>query len=460
MSANDGIDDLASQILSSHLTRQELLRRGAALGISVTGLAALLDAAPALGASDSAYQLEVNREVSGDVTVIFNAGAGVEQGAWDARSAAFMKKFPNVNVKPAHADGTFYDIVPKVLTLIAGGQAPDVVRTGNYTTAEFGVRDALVPLNSLIKNDGTLNWNDFVPRARGAMTVGGQVYALPENNETYGIHYNSDLFKAKGLPDPRKLEDQGKWTKAAFLKAAQALTSGSGAGKKFGFLYETWNSENWIFFNNGAVLAPDGKTVLVDKPASVNALQFAADLTNKYGVSPNAQELAGRTPQELFLGGTCAMFLTGGWGIADLSKASFKYGTVGAPRFVGTKPISKMEISGYAITKQSKNQEAAWEYIKFITGPVGQSIWTVTGMPSRQSVINQFAAGKAPGSKYAAYYKPFLATLPNARWTPFVAKSAEVAQDLTSATAPMWLGSQTAQEACSKLSSQLRSLLK
>ena len=65
------------------------------------------------------------------------------------------------------------------------------------------------------------------------------------------------------------------------------------------------------------------------------------------------------------------MFLTGGWGIADLSKAPFNYGTVGPPIFTGTKMTSKMEISGYAITKQSKNQEAAWEYIKFVTGPVG-----------------------------------------------------------------------------------------
>ena len=81
-------------------------------------------------------------------------------------------------------------------------------------------------------------------------------------------------------------------------------------------------------------------------------------------------------------------------------------------------------------------------------------------MPSRQSVINQFAAGKAPGSKYAPFYKPFLTTLNNARWTPFVAKSAEVAQALTSATAPMWLGSQTAQQACTKLAGQLRSILK
>ena len=154
------------------------------------------------------------------------------------------------------------------------------------------------------------------------------------------------------------------------------------------------------------------------------------------------------------------MFLTGGWGIADLSKAPFKYGTVGPPVFGGNKPASKMEISGYAITTQSKNKEAAWEYIKFITGPIGQSIWSVTGMPSRQSVINQFNAGKAPGSKYAPYYKPFIQLLPNAQWTPFVAKSAEVSQALTTATEPVWLGKETAQSATKDLAVELTALLK
>ena len=43
-------------------------------------------------------------------------------------------------------------------------------------------------------------------------------------------------------------------------------------------VYETWNSENWIFFNGGKVLASDGKTVLVDKPAAYDGIQFAADL--------------------------------------------------------------------------------------------------------------------------------------------------------------------------------------
>src|SRR5262245_45071452 len=98
MSPTDGFDDLAGKIVSKEMTREELLRRAAALGISAAGLAAVLGAKPALGASRALAGGEVNRAVSGTITVIYNAGAGVEQTAWNARTAAFTKKFPNVKV--------------------------------------------------------------------------------------------------------------------------------------------------------------------------------------------------------------------------------------------------------------------------------------------------------------------------------------------------------------------------
>jgi multiple sugar transport system substrate-binding protein len=341
--------------------------------------------------------------------------------------------------------------------MLAGGKPPDVVRTGNYTTALFGARNALVPLDSLIKGDRTLNWLDFNARARQAMMVNGKVYALPENNESYAIHYNATAFKEKGLPDPRRQWEQGKWTQAVFLKAAQALTEDSGPRKKYGFLYETWNSENWVFFNGGKVLGANGKTVLIDRPTAYKGIQFAADLVNKYHVAPNAAQLAGRAPYELFPQGIARMYLAGGWFIANFASSikDFDYGTTGPPIMKPGLKTAKMEISGYAITRQSKNQEAAWEYIKFITGREGQKIWSVVGMPSRNSAIKDFQS-----SNLAKWYKPFIQLLPKVDFTPFHAKSAEVAQDLTSGLDAVWLGQKSAKEATAEIAAKLRTLLK
>jgi multiple sugar transport system substrate-binding protein len=448
------IQQLAEGLVTGRMSRDELLRRTAALGISVSAVAGAL----AGGASAARRADEVDTSVSGTITVVANVGPGAENKAWKARTAAFVKKFPNVTVKDQNTVGaTFYDTLPKVETMLAGGKPPDVVRTGNYTTALFGARNALVPLDSLIKGDKSLNWLDFNARARQAMMVNGKVYALPENNESYAIHYDASAFKAKGLPDPRKQWQQGTWTKDAFLKAAQALTEGSGPRKKFGFLYETWNSENWIFFNGGKVLAPDGKTVLVDKPAAYNGIQFAADLVTKYKVAPNAAELAGRAPYALFPQGVARMYLAGGWFIANFASTikDFDYATTGPPIMKPGLKTAKMEISGYAITRQSKNKEAAWEYVKFITGREGQKIWSVVGMPSRNSAIKDFQA-----SDLAKWYKPFIQLLPAVEFTPFEAKSAEVAQELTSGLDAVWLGQRSARDATADVAKKLRALLK
>ena len=288
------------------------------------------------------------------------------------------------------------------------------------------------------------------------MTFEGHVYALPENGEAYGLYYNKTAFKQKGLPDPRQQWEAGTWTKDAFLHAAQALTEGSGANAKFGFIFDTWNSENWPFFNNGEIIAKDLKTVLIDKPAAYGGYQFASDLANKYHVAPTPTQLGSRPPFQLFTDGIVSMYLAGGWFIANYSQIKdFQWSTTGTPNLVKGLKTSKYEISGYAITKASKNPEAAWEYIKFISSRQGQAIWSVVGTPTRLTALADFRRR----SPWANYYKPFIQQLTNVTWTPFFSKSAEVEQDVTNGLAKMWLGQETAQAATASIATQLHPLV-
>lgn len=449
---------LAERVVRGTMSRAELLKRATALGIGGSALASLL---AACGGDDEAARTtpagtEPSEEISGTISTIANTGAGAESEAWNKRIEEFEKLFPQVSVKRQESVGqTFYDIVPQVETQIAGGSAPDTVRVGNFTVAQFASRDALLPLDDLIANDPDLDWDDFNETARRAMTFDGQVYALPENAESYGINYNRTAFEEKGLPDPRELWDKGEWTADAFLEASQALTEGSGANKKFGFVYETWNSENWIFFNGGRVLSDDGTQVLIDQPAAYEGLQFAADLVNVHKVSPNPAELAGRPPVELFQQGIARMYMLGGWFIANFATGikDFEYMTAGPP--VLKEKTSKMEISGYGITKQSKNPEAAWEFIKFITGPEGQRIWSIVGQPTRKSSTEEFLRT----SEFSQYFQPFLELMPDVRWTPFIAKGAEINQILSEEQDGIFLGRVSAESAAADMAKRMREVL-
>jgi multiple sugar transport system substrate-binding protein len=399
-----------------------------------------------------------NPDVSGNIKVISNTGAGAESQAWNDRIDAFLALFPNVTVERDEKVGeTFYTTADTVLLQIAGGNAPDTMRVGNYSAAQLGARGALMPLDDLIASDPDVNWDDFYPRAQSAFQVGGQTFALPENGESYGINYNRTAFADAGLPDPREQWEADEWTLDAFLEAALALTSGEGAEKKYGFLHEVWNSENWIFFNGGKVLEDDLVTVTIDQPAAYEGLQFSADLTNVHGVAPNPlQYTAERGPIAQFQDGTGRMYMLGGWYIANFVNdiTEFEYMTAGPPIGPGGK-TSKLEISGYAISADTPNPEAAWEFIKFIASPAGQRIWSVVGMPTRRSSLDEFVAT----SPNAEWYQPFIDVLDLVQHTPFFAQSAEINQILSDGQAPIFLGDQSAEEAAAAMATAMRAVV-
>jgi multiple sugar transport system substrate-binding protein len=448
--------DLSAGYYRGELSRRTFLQRAAALSLSTPVVTAILAGArPAVALAQDA---EPNPDLTGEISTISNTGAGAESAAWNERIDAFEALHPNVTVRrDEHVGETYYQTSEAALRQIAGGVPPDTLRAGDYFAAQLASRGALLPLDDYIANDPDLGWDDFLPAARDSFTYGGQVFALPENAETYGINYNRTAFADAGLPDPREQWDAGEWTLDAVLEAAKALTTGDGVDKKYGLLHEIWNSENWIFYNGGKVLDDDLVTVLIDQPEAYNGLQWAADLTNVHGVAPNPlQYTAERGPIAQFQDGTGRMYMLGGWYIANFVNdiTDFEYFTAGPPIGPGGK-TSKVEISGYVILKDSPNPDVAYEFIKFITGPVGQEIWSVVATPTRQSSLDQFVAE----SPYKEYYKPFVEILPAAQHSPFWERAAEISQILNDGQADIFLGSVDAESRTAEMAESMRAVV-
>jgi multiple sugar transport system substrate-binding protein len=447
--------DLGWSFFRGEVSRRKFLKRAAALSLSTPVVSAFLAGArPAVALAQDA---EVNEDISGEISTISNTGPGAESVAWNERIDAFEALYPNVTVKRDERVGeTYYVTSEAALRQIAGGVPPDTLRAGDYFAAQLASRGALLPLDDFIANDPDIDFDDFLPSARESFTYDGVVYALPENAETYGINYNATAFKDAGLPDPREQWEAGEWTNEQFLESSKALTSGEGTSKKFGAVFETWNSENWVFNGGGRVL-DDDLTVLIDQPEAYQGLQFAADLANVHGVSPNPlQYTPERGPLAQFQDGTAAQYLIGGWLIANFVDQikDFEYMTAGMPIGAGGK-TSKVEISSYAILKESRNPEAAWEFIKFVTGPAGQRIWTVVATPTRQSILDEFLAD----SPYKQWYAPFVETLPFAHHSPFWERSAEIAQILTEGQADIFLGNVDAASRAAQMADEMRQVV-
>jgi multiple sugar transport system substrate-binding protein len=189
------------------------------------------------------------------------------------------------------------------------------------------------------------------------------------------VYYNKDLFDAANVPyPPTNWEDQS-WNFDKLRETAQKLTKDIGTSKQVFGALNTFSPDVQVmlfggdFFKQGAYNTGyiDGQ---VDVLTDINkeAIQYNADLVNKYKVSPNQATLdAVSQVGDPFLTGKVAMVLTGGWGFWTYNTAKFKWGVAPIPWHEGHK--SRIYADPWNITKGSKHPDESWEFVKYLVDP-------------------------------------------------------------------------------------------
>jgi len=444
MSDSSAADGVAEERDPPH-SRAEFLKRSAFTVAAVAGGSSLLGAS----AKAAIHARNKRAAVSGSIDVRY-WGAGIERTAWDNRIKYFNSVYPNVKVNKQLLTKNGYDEFPALLTQIAAGNAPDVIRVLNFQPTQLVTQgDVLLPLDSFIKGEPNF-WSDFTPTARSGAKVNGKTYCIPQNGEPYVLYYNADAFKKAGLTPPPTLKKQGKWNQATFRDAAQKLVkSGTVA---YGAAFETWNYDVFIFMGGGSVLNPQLQPT-IDKGTSPKTLQFLADMIESHA-SPSP-DVASGSYVNFFQTQQLGMYVSGSWWgkyMPPVIKDSFKWGAVPMPSFwnhVG----SKYELDSLSIAKDSKNPEAAWAFVKTVTDRKGQALWTLAATPTRISVLSSPAFRKDP------VVPAVVEMIAHSEFTPFTKVGQAVDTTSITSLAPMWLGQKTAAAATADAAAGLRKAL-
>lgn len=291
---------------------------------------------------------------------------------------ADIKASKGIDVIQERAPASSY--IEKVLTLAAGGMAPDVmfVEAGNFKA--FVDKGLLVDLTPFIEKDMKKDFNikDYYPEIVDRFTIDGSIYVVPRDIAPICvIYYNKQLFDEAGIPYPKD-----DWTWDDFLKTAQKLTKRDATGRmlQFGFLDEWTIWDAWVYSNGGAIVddVKHPTKCLLDSKEVIEGVQFRADLSGKYGVAPSPSLIATTSmgvqgTASVFMSGKAAMFYTGYWKAGYFRPITkFDWDVVMFPK--SPKGIRKYPSggSGYAITSQCKDKEKAWEVLKSFAGEKGQ----------------------------------------------------------------------------------------
>lgn len=374
----------------------------------------------------------------------------------------FERAHPGVKVRAERApSGDSY--TQKVLVEFAGGTAPDVlfVEVNIFVTlAEKGV---LMPLNDLMR-DTNFPIEEYYPKLVDRFTVRGQVYTIPRDiAPVCCIYYNKKLFDEAGVPyptddwswspDPDRVAKQGIDPNKDFLTVAKKLTRvipGS-RNKQYG-IDLGWEP---LVYTNGGRLVDDVKNptrLRMSDPKVTEAIQFRADLMNKYKVMPSPtdlQSLGVGTP-DLFMSGKLAMYFSGIWNTPQFRDIkAFDWDVAVFPR--GPNGVHEFPTggSGYSIARTTKHPDLAWELVRYLSGKEGMSRLAATGLA--QPAIRKLAEspvwidGKNPRNKQIT-----LTSADRIVFLPFTPAWNEMMSKINPELDLVWLGKQTAQQALDK----------
>ena len=322
-------------------------------------------------------------------------GAPEELTVWQAVVDDFHAANPNISVKVDVSDWDSY--WTKLNTLIAGGTPPDVFAMDAPLFLDWQSRGALLNLQPYIDaNPGFLD--GFYPQTLTAYQTPDGYYGLPRDFQTIVLFYNKDMFDAAGVPYPT-----AEWTYDDQLAAAKKLTldtNNDGKIDQYGFWSDTWDMELlWseaIWAYGGDIISPDHTKTLIGEGGARDAWKYI-DSLYKEGVMPSPTT-AGEFGGDLFQSGMAAMTTIGHWAVPGYVQAGINFNVIPMPSGP-VKRATSVNSAGFVVSKDSKNPDAAFEFIKFALSEAGQKRLAELGfaIPVLKSVAESDAYLKQPG---------------------------------------------------------------
>jgi multiple sugar transport system substrate-binding protein len=415
----------------------EGLSRRAFLGAGAAGGAALFLAA--CGGSGKSGTGE-----GGSVTInaLHQQQAGYSAQDIQGMTAAFEKAHPSIKVKNTLVA---YEALHDKIVAAAPAGSFDVVLMDCIWPAEFGSKRIVADISDRVQQ--LSGRDDIFPGAIQTALYQKKYYGMPWLLDTKYLFYNKEMLARAGV----SANDLATWD--GVKSAAQKLAD-KGVVKHP--IIGSWAQAEAVVCDyatllgafGGSFLDPSGKPAF-NTGGGVQALQFMADLRKSGLANPASTESIEEDVRKIFSQGQAAIApnWTYMYNLANDPKESKVAGQV-AIRHTPTGPAGKAPgvngASALAITSGSRHQDAAWEYVKFLTSKSTQDDFAKSSLPIWKSSYDEAKVQQAGGPKVVATAKT---QLPDMILRPQVPNYNSASQQLQVEIQNALLGKKSAQQA-------------
>lgn len=301
--------------------------------------------------------------------VIWHAYRGAEKTAFEKVVDQFNKS--HTGIKATTLAVPYDAFADKITAAVPRGKGPDVFiyaqdRLGGWVAAGNTVEPIDFFLDAPTKGR-------FLGATLQAMTYQGNVYGLPLNYKVITLIYNKKL-----VPKPPK-------TSAEMVTLAKSLTNA--ASGKFGVAY-AYND----FYYHAAVMNGFGGGVFDGRKPTLNSapnVKAAETLMSWLGDGFLPAEPSTALITALFNQGKAAMVFSGPWFLGEINGVDFGLAPLPTLSEAGGKPMRPwITVEGVYIATPSKNKDAAYEFVKYVTdAPAARTL----ALEGRQSPANKAA---------------------------------------------------------------------
>ncbi|MDK1494589.1 extracellular solute-binding protein [Sinorhizobium sp. 7-81] len=301
-----------------------------------------------------------------DTTIEVGVAPAATMPIYQAVADAYMQQNPSVQVK-LRAAPSYPELTQQILRESMTGHVPDISFQA-YSQIRVLVDQGLaVSLNHFIEASGGELTRS--PALQSLGQVKGQTYAVPFWTSMPVVFFNLDLVKKAGS-DPKKLPT----TWDGILDLGRKMSDLGDNTSGFYYIYKNtdWPFQALVDSFGGRMMTPEEESTAFDQRAG----ELAFNLLERFGQA-GMTDMTKDQARQAFVAGKLGILVDASSllpGMEEKAKDRFEIG-------IGLHPVDspdgRLPAGGNAMMLLSKDpdrQKAAWDFIKFASGPIGQAI--------------------------------------------------------------------------------------
>lgn len=281
-------------------------------------------------------------------------GLWEEENLFSGMIADYEKTHPKVKI--AYLRQSSREYRERLQSALARGEGPDIFRFHNTWVPMLKNELASIPANVF---DAASFEATFYPVARSDLRWGNSYVGIPLEIDGLGLYINSDLFRAAGKSPPASWDELRRMAIELTVRDSQGQIQIAGVA-----LGRTENVDHWsdilalMMLQNGVDFAnPVG--------------DLAEDALTYFTIFSQTDRVWDKTlpPSTLaFAGGKLAMYFGPSWATFEIKRINpqLNFEVVPVPQL----PETNITWASYwveGVSKKSSHQEAAWEFLKYLS---------------------------------------------------------------------------------------------